>query len=115
MSANEIFCASLFLARSPARAILLAAIPILILLAAIAYRRREGTVPASAAPGPDAEDKNRYWVAGIFYVNANDPALMVRKRYGFGWTLNFGHWISWLILAVPIVIGLLAASAAGRH
>jgi Family of unknown function (DUF5808) len=27
----------------------------------------------------------------MFYVNRQDPALIVEKRFGFGYTLNFGH------------------------
>jgi uncharacterized membrane protein len=53
---------------------------------------------------------DRYWKFGIFYVNAEDPALFVSKRIGVGWTLNHGHPISWIILvviiAIPIVISI---------
>jgi uncharacterized membrane protein len=53
---------------------------------------------------------DRYWKLGIFYVNAEDPALFVSKRTGNGWTPNFGHPISWAIfagvIAVPIVISV---------
>jgi uncharacterized membrane protein len=50
---------------------------------------------------------DHYWKIGVFYVNADDPALFVSKRTGIGWTLNFGHRISWVIfigtIAIPIV------------
>jgi uncharacterized membrane protein len=36
-------------------------------------------------------DDDRYWSSNIFYNNPDDPALFVPKRFGFGWTLNFGH------------------------
>src|SRR5579884_326149 len=36
-------------------------------------------------------DDDRYWYNGIFYNNPDDPALFVPKRFGLGWTLNFGH------------------------
>ena len=44
-------------------------------------------------------------------MNAEDPALWVPKRLGLGWTLNFAHRRSWLILAllllpVGLVLGL---------
>ena len=45
------------------------------------------------------------WKAGIFYVNHEDPALFVPKRFGIGYTLNFGNPWSWAVLAL---IGLLA-------
>ncbi|MFN7956902.1 MAG: DUF5808 domain-containing protein [Holophagaceae bacterium] len=48
---------------------------------------------------------------GLFYVNAEDPALWVPKRFGLGWTLNFAHAASWWILLlllspVAVVLGL---------
>ena len=51
---------------------------------------------------------DRYWKAGTIYYNRNDPSILVAKRFGVGWTLNFGHPISWLVLscllALPIVL-----------
>jgi uncharacterized membrane protein len=48
----------------------------------------------------------------LLYVNTQDPALLVEKRFGVGYTFNFGHPIAWLLLAllvgVPIVLALLA-------
>ncbi|WP_263367169.1 DUF5808 domain-containing protein [Edaphobacter bradus] len=37
---------------------------------------------------------------GLFYSNRDDPALLVPKRFGIGYTLNFGHPWSWAVLAV---------------
>ena len=34
---------------------------------------------------------NRHWVLGVFYVNRDDPSLMVERRFGFGYTVNFGN------------------------
>jgi uncharacterized membrane protein len=36
---------------------------------------------------------------GIFYSNPDDPALFVPKRYGIGYTINFGNRWCWLVLA----------------
>lgn len=47
------------------------------------------------------------WRLGIFYYNPADPDIMVPKRTGLGYTLNFGHRASWWIL-----VGLAAAIAA---
>jgi uncharacterized membrane protein len=56
------------------------------------------------------------WRAGIFYVNPEDPAILVEKRFGIGYTLNFGRPAAWLLMAailalllLPLVIGLTAA------
>ncbi|MBX5452035.1 DUF1648 domain-containing protein [Thermogemmatispora sp.] len=52
-------------------------------------------------------DDDRYWKAGIFYVNRDDPALFVERRMGVGWTVNMGQ-----PLGVGLVIGLLLAVVA---
>jgi hypothetical protein len=40
---------------------------------------------------------------GIFYFNPDDPALLVPKRFGIGYTLNFGNPWSWAVLALIIL------------
>jgi uncharacterized membrane protein len=54
---------------------------------------------------------DRYWKAGLLYVNADDPAIFVEKRFGLGYTVNFGRPASWIILAalllIPLVLGLV--------
>ncbi len=64
----------------------------------------------SEMKGPPVGDRtpDRCWKAGIIYVNPDDPALLVHKRSGLGWTLNFGRSGTWLILAL-LVIFLLAS------
>lgn len=48
------------------------------------------------------------WKLGLFYVNHDDPALFVEKRFGVGYTINFGHPRAWvllgLLLGVPLTI-----------
>ena len=67
-------------------------------------------------------DDDRYWSGGIFYNNPDDPALFVPKRYGLGWTLNFGHPQSKLFLIgtlllvlvlvlLPLVVALLGGGS----
>ena len=51
-----------------------------------------------------AVDEDQYWKGGLFYTNKNDPSIMVEKRFGVGWTLNFAHPISWFALLVPLII-----------
>jgi uncharacterized membrane protein len=57
---------------------------------------------AAAPVGDRTPDK--YWKLGLFYVNRNDPALFVEKRFGLGCTLNLGHPGVWLFLAVLVAI-----------
>ena len=63
------------------------------------------TQPESTSP-PDYRDNDQYWVGGVFYVNPNDPRLLVEKRFGVGWTFNFARPIGWWLL-----IALLALPA----
>jgi uncharacterized membrane protein len=37
---------------------------------------------------PMGNSNNYKW--GIFYYNRTDPRIFVPKRFGFGYTLNFG-------------------------
>jgi uncharacterized membrane protein len=72
----------------------------------------------------DSPDK--CWKSGIFYVNPDDPAIFVQKRYGIGYTLNFGNRASWVVVAliliaialplsVPIVVIRTIPRQATRH
>ena len=54
---------------------------------------------------PDARDgilgdatPDAGWKGGFVYYNADDPALLVERRMGIGWTLNMANRWSWLIL-----------------
>ena len=52
---------------------------------------------------------------GVFYSNPDDPAVLVAKRYGIGYTLNFGNPWSWVVLAaiLLLVAAPIAFSVAG--
>ncbi|HYX50411.1 MAG TPA: DUF5808 domain-containing protein [Ktedonobacteraceae bacterium] len=52
-------------------------------------------------------DDDQYWYGGFFYNNPDDPALFVEKRYGIGWTLNFGHPQAKLVLIGSVVVVLV--------
>lgn len=49
---------------------------------------------------------NSCWYLGGFYVNRNDPSILVEKRFGIGYTLNFGN-----PKAVALFVVLLAVIA----
>lgn len=51
-------------------------------------------------------DDDKYWRGGLFYVNREDHALLVTRRYGVGWTLNFGNPRAAILLVG--VLGLIA-------
>ena len=49
------------------------------------------------------------WKWGIFYFNKKDKRILVPKLSGLGWTLNFGHAISFVILGLffALIIGVI--------
>lgn len=58
----------------------------------------------------DADD-DHHWKAGVLYFNREDPSVMVEKRFGIGWTVNFGNPKSWLIFLLPLLVLLGIALA----
>jgi uncharacterized membrane protein len=70
---------------------------------------------AADAGGRPAGDRtlDRYWKAGMFYVNRDDPAWLVEKRFGVGYTLNFGNPRSWI--AVGVLLLFIAFSTMLPH
>ena len=56
--------------------------------------------PGSGSDGTPDE----CWKLGQIYYNPDDPALMVEKRFGLGYTINFGNPASWLIIALLLVV-----------
>ena len=48
-------------------------------------------------------DDDRFWKWGMFYFNPSDPSFFVEKRFGIGWTLNFGKPVSIILVAALIV------------
>lgn len=59
---------------------------------------------AAAVEGDGTADAD--WLLGIFYAKRGDPAVLVPKRFGFGYTLNFANPLAWWLLG-----GCLASSA----
>ncbi len=57
------------------------------------------------------------WIGGLLYFNPTDPALLVEKRMGIGWTVNFGNpwsWVPLIAVAVIVVVGPLTVRG-GSH
>ncbi|MEN1968102.1 DUF1648 domain-containing protein [Lentibacillus sp. N15] len=51
-------------------------------------------------------DDDRYWKLGVFYFNRKDPSLFLEKRFGIGWTNNWAHPLSWIIILVIIGVAV---------
>ncbi|RDW20886.1 hypothetical protein CWR48_04470 [Oceanobacillus arenosus] len=59
-------------------------------------------------------DDDKYWKLGQFYFNKDDPAFMLEKRFGVGWTINYARPLAWIILlaiiglaiGIPLLLGI---------
>jgi uncharacterized membrane protein len=71
------------------------ALLLLLLLIAASHLMYALRVYAAGAPASLETRNDAAWHWGMFYRDANDPALLVEKRSGPGYTLNFGHPLSW--------------------
>jgi uncharacterized membrane protein len=65
---------------------------------------RDPKMPSEATP-------DECWYLGSIYVNSQDPAIFVQKRVGFGYTINMGNRLAWLIMGgfVAALVGLTFA------
>jgi len=52
-------------------------------------------------------DDDQYWKLGQFYFNKNDPSIFLEKRFGIGWTNNWAHPLSWLMILAIILIAIV--------
>jgi uncharacterized membrane protein len=70
-------------------------------------RLEEGS-PEAPLTGGLADDSR--WILGMFYVDREDPSLLVEKRFGIGYTLNYGRPVAaWLTAVYTLLfLGLLA-------
>lgn len=77
---------------------------------------RAGADRARTAEGATATDRDddRFWKAGIVYLNRDDPAVLVSARLTFGWTLNLGNPTARLLIAgvVAVPAGLVTIKLA---
>jgi uncharacterized membrane protein len=55
---------------------------------------------------------DRYWTLGAIYANPADPSIFVERRFGLGWTLNFGNprallvMFGLLVVPIALVVGI---------
>ncbi|OAS85979.1 DUF1648 domain-containing protein [Metabacillus litoralis] len=48
-------------------------------------------------------DDDSHWKGGLIYLNRQDPSIFVEKRFGVGWSLNFGNPIGYFIILLPLL------------
>lgn len=93
-------------------------LPLLVgLIALLLFMFRTGEV-GSRLPDTEPEqstrvqydDDHHWYVAGMVYINRNDPAILVHRRVGTYLTLNLGNPISWLVLLALTAVAVLAGT-----
>lgn len=56
-------------------------------------------------------DNDSMWKLGMFYYNPKDPSIFVEKRFGIGFTINFGNPVAAicfiLLILCPVLISIL--------
>jgi uncharacterized membrane protein len=74
----------------------------------IAFRYGQGGArmerDASGAPLTNGVADNSRWYLGGFYVNPDDPSILVEKRFGIGYTINFGNPKAVALLVAFVVV-----------
>ena len=70
----------------------------------------DARVASSAVPVGD-RIPDRYWKLGIFYFNPDDSAVLVEKRFGLGYSLNFARPTAWIILLLLLMATLIPVLA----
>lgn len=50
---------------------------------------------------------DRHWKLGVIYSCKKDPRVIVRNRWLFGWTWNFGHPYVFIVLSVFVAVLLV--------
>ena len=96
----------------------LALVVAVIVVAVVRFARIALAAPAPApAPAPHpvparaSVDDDRHWKGGLVYVNRDDPAVWVPRRFGIGWTPNLGRPAGLVvgILLLAVIAGSLVA------
>lgn len=96
-SSNRIFSLVIMLV-----VLLIVAVPVYIVYAVT--KNRPAHLAGTASSTIVARDDDQYWRAGMFYYNPEDPALVVEKRIGIGWTLNFGNSQAKIISIIFVIV-----------
>lgn len=59
---------------------------------------------SDSGSGKVSRDDDSLWKAGVIYYNPDDSAILVPKRFGYGYTINMAHPVSWLFIIVLIIV-----------
>jgi uncharacterized membrane protein len=96
-------------ASTPALALGFVAVAVMLLVRTRTAAAPPNLVRPAAAVAPVGDrSPDACWKAGVFYFNHDDSAIFVEKRFGLGYTLNFGNPWSWAILAAVLIVPIAA-------
>lgn len=56
-------------------------------------------------------DNDEHWKAGIFYWNKGDASLILPKRFGVGWTMNWARPAAWVIVGGFTLVSIAFVAA----
>ncbi len=72
----------------------------------------EGSVEAPLTGGLA---DNSHWIGGVFYIDKDDPSLLVESRFGIGYTLNLGNRSARLLAGTycVLILGLVVLLLTG--
>lgn len=59
----------------------------------------------SAEEKRELREDDANWKYGLFYFCPRDTAFLVPKRFGVGWTINFGS--VWTLVGLVVVVALI--------
>ncbi len=62
------------------------------------------TMARDGGSGKIVRDDDRLWKGGIIYYNPEDSSILVPKRFGYGYTLNMAHPVSWLVFVIIVLV-----------
>ena len=101
------------------RLVLLTAVLVVVVALIGAHRlnqARAHEIDAAALSTPEGAfgdgTVDQHWKLGMFYFNPDDPAPLVEKRFGIGYTLNYARGLAWVITALILLVPLALALAA---
>ena len=64
-------------------------------------------IPETVALASHQTTDNRFWKADLLYYNPGDTAVMVPKRDGLGYTMNFARPIAWIVIAGLLLVAVI--------
>ena len=76
----------------------------LVVISTFGFVIRLGQLQATQSDETDNTPGECWHLAGQIYYNPGDPALMVEKRLGIGYTLNFGNKFAWGIIPLVLLV-----------